>query len=316
MARVAIVTGGTRGIGEAISVALKNAGYKVAANYMGNDERARAFTEKTGIPAYKWDVADFEACQAGVAKVAADLGPVDIVVNNAGITRDGTMRKMSRERLGRGARYQSRRLLQHVQGGVGRHAGARLRPHRQHRLDQRPGRPIRPGELRRRQIGHSRLHQGAGAGGRAQGHHRQRDRAWLYRYRHGGRGARPTCWKRSWRAFRSAGSARPPRSRAACCSWSPTMPASSPARRCRSMAASICIEAARGGRQCGTILSLEADDVACVRGRAHAVPRFAVPRRVRARRCRWKGRTARAKPRCCACSPACCRRPPGPSACN
>ncbi|MGD0144810.1 MAG: acetoacetyl-CoA reductase [Rhizomicrobium sp.] len=96
MARVAIVTGGTRGIGEAVSVALKQAGYKVAANYCGNDERARAFTEKTGIIAYKWDVASFEDCAAGVAKVVADLGPVDIVVNNAGITRDGTMRKMGR----------------------------------------------------------------------------------------------------------------------------------------------------------------------------------------------------------------------------
>ena len=96
MARVAVVTGGTRGIGEAISVALKKAGYKVAANYAGNEERAKAFTERTGIPSYKWDVASFEACAAGVAKVVADLGPVDIVVNNAGITRDGTMRKMSR----------------------------------------------------------------------------------------------------------------------------------------------------------------------------------------------------------------------------
>jgi len=97
MARVAIVTGGTRGIGEAISVALKNAGYRVAANYAGNDERAKAFAERTGIAVYKWDVADFDQCQQGVAKVVADLGPVDIVVNNAGITRDGTMRKMARQ---------------------------------------------------------------------------------------------------------------------------------------------------------------------------------------------------------------------------
>jgi acetoacetyl-CoA reductase len=94
--RVAVVTGGTRGIGEAISVALKNAGYKVAANYMGNDERAKAFSERTGIAVYKWNVADFDECQKGVAQVAADLGPVDIIVNNAGITRDGTMRKMAR----------------------------------------------------------------------------------------------------------------------------------------------------------------------------------------------------------------------------
>jgi len=96
MARVAIVTGGTRGIGEAISVGLKNAGYKVAANYAGNDERANAFAERTGIAVYKWDVADFDACEAGVKKVEADLGPVEVVVNNAGITRDGTMKKMAR----------------------------------------------------------------------------------------------------------------------------------------------------------------------------------------------------------------------------
>jgi acetoacetyl-CoA reductase len=96
MARVAIVTGGTRGIGEAISVGLKNAGYKVAANYMGNDERAKAFSERTGIAVYKWDVADFDACQAGVKKVETDLGPVEVIVNNAGITRDGTMKKMAR----------------------------------------------------------------------------------------------------------------------------------------------------------------------------------------------------------------------------
>jgi acetoacetyl-CoA reductase len=96
MARVAIVTGGTRGIGEAISVGLKNAGYKVAANYCGNDERAQAFTAKTGIPAYKWDVASYDECVAGVAKVVAELGPVEIIVNNAGITRDATMRKMNR----------------------------------------------------------------------------------------------------------------------------------------------------------------------------------------------------------------------------
>jgi len=96
MSRVAIVTGGTRGIGEAISVGLKSAGYKVAANYMGNDERAKAFSERTGIPVYKWNVASFEECEAGVKKVEADLGPVEIIVNNAGITRDGTMKKMQR----------------------------------------------------------------------------------------------------------------------------------------------------------------------------------------------------------------------------
>ena len=96
MARVAIVTGGTRGIGEAISVALRDMGMQVAANYAGNEERAREFSDRTGIAAYKWDVADFDACQDGVRQVEADLGPVDVLVNNAGITRDGTMRKMGR----------------------------------------------------------------------------------------------------------------------------------------------------------------------------------------------------------------------------
>jgi acetoacetyl-CoA reductase len=97
MARVAVVTGGTRGIGEAISVALENAGYLVAANYSGNDSRAKAFSERTGIKAYKWDVADLDACGQGIKLVEAELGPVEIVVNNAGITRDATMRKMTRE---------------------------------------------------------------------------------------------------------------------------------------------------------------------------------------------------------------------------
>ena len=97
MARVAIVTGGTRGIGEAISVALRDMGMKVAANYAGNEERAREFSDRTGIASYKWDVSDFEACQEGVRKVEADLGPVDVLVNNAGITRDTTIRKMTQQ---------------------------------------------------------------------------------------------------------------------------------------------------------------------------------------------------------------------------
>ena len=96
MARVAVVTGGTRGIGESISVGLKNAGYKVAANYAGNDERAKAFSDKTGIATFKWDVSSYEACMAGMAKVEAALGPVEVIVNNAGITRDATMKKMNR----------------------------------------------------------------------------------------------------------------------------------------------------------------------------------------------------------------------------
>lgn len=95
MARVALVTGGTRGIGAAISVALKAAGYSVAANYAGNDAAAQVFTAETGISAYKWSVADYEACKAGIAEVEAALGPVDVLVNNAGITRDGMFHKMT-----------------------------------------------------------------------------------------------------------------------------------------------------------------------------------------------------------------------------
>src|SRR2546423_6642685 len=94
MARVALVTGGTRGIGAAISKALKDAGYQVAANYAGNDAAAEKFKAETGIPVYKWDVSSFEACAEGVKKVAADLGPVEILVNNAGITRDSTLHRM------------------------------------------------------------------------------------------------------------------------------------------------------------------------------------------------------------------------------
>jgi len=97
MSRVAIVTGGTRGIGAAISKALQAAGHKVAASYAGNDEAAAKFRAETDIATYKWDVGDFDACAAGVAQVEKDLGPVDILVNNAGITRDGFLHKMTRE---------------------------------------------------------------------------------------------------------------------------------------------------------------------------------------------------------------------------
>src|SRR5215470_16319977 len=100
MARVAIVTGGTRGIGKAIAVALKQAGYKVAAAYHGNEAAAKAFTAETGIAAYKFDVADFAQCETAVKKIAAELGPVDILVNNAGITRDGTMHRMTAQQWG------------------------------------------------------------------------------------------------------------------------------------------------------------------------------------------------------------------------
>src|SRR5829696_234097 len=95
MSRVAVVTGGTRGIGEAISIALKAAGYKVAASYAGNDEAAAKFKGETGINVYKWDVSSYDACVAGLKQVEADLGPVDVLVNNAGITKDGMFHKMT-----------------------------------------------------------------------------------------------------------------------------------------------------------------------------------------------------------------------------
>ena len=97
MARVALVTGGSRGIGAAISKALKAAGCTVAANYAGNDEAAKKFSNETGIPAYKWSVADYEACKEGIGKVEAEHGPVEILINNAGITRDAPFHRMTPE---------------------------------------------------------------------------------------------------------------------------------------------------------------------------------------------------------------------------
>jgi acetoacetyl-CoA reductase len=97
MVRVAVVTGGTRGIGHAISIALKRKGCRVAANYAGNDAAARQFQADTGIPIYKFDVSSFEACQEGVARITRELGPVDVLVNNAGITRDAMLHRMSKD---------------------------------------------------------------------------------------------------------------------------------------------------------------------------------------------------------------------------
>ena len=97
MSRTALVTGGSRGIGAAISVALSNTGYQVAATYAGNDAAAADFTEQTGIKTFKWNVADYDECAAGISKVEAELGPVDILVNNAGITRDAPFHKMTKE---------------------------------------------------------------------------------------------------------------------------------------------------------------------------------------------------------------------------
>jgi len=95
MSKTALVTGGTRGIGAAISVALKDAGYRVAANYASNEEAAKRFADETGIPVYRWSVADYEACAAGIREVEHALGPVEVLVNNAGITRDAMFHKMT-----------------------------------------------------------------------------------------------------------------------------------------------------------------------------------------------------------------------------
>jgi len=97
MGRVALVSGGTRGIGAAISKALKATGYRVAANFAGNDEKAKAFHDETGIPVFKWDVSSYQACMEGIGRVEGELGPVEILVNNAGITRDGMFHKMTPE---------------------------------------------------------------------------------------------------------------------------------------------------------------------------------------------------------------------------
>ncbi len=97
MTKVALVTGGSRGIGAAIAIALKEAGYAVAASYAGNEEKAAAFTAETGIKTYKWDVGSYDACKEGIASVEADLGPIDVLVNNAGITRDSMFHRMTPE---------------------------------------------------------------------------------------------------------------------------------------------------------------------------------------------------------------------------
>jgi acetoacetyl-CoA reductase len=97
MSRVALVTGGTRGIGEAICLALKDAGFKVVATYAGNEEAAQKFTAASGIEAHKFDVGDYDACQSEVAKIQSEVGPIEVLINNAGITRDGTMHKMTFE---------------------------------------------------------------------------------------------------------------------------------------------------------------------------------------------------------------------------
>ena len=137
MGRVAVVTGGSRGIGAAISKALKAAGYKVAANYAGNDEAAAKFKAETGIPVYKWDVSNYDACVAGLKQVETDLGPVEVLVNNAGITRDAMFHKMTAQQWNEVINTNLNSLFnmtQPIWGGM----RDRVRPRDLHLLHQRP----------------------------------------------------------------------------------------------------------------------------------------------------------------------------------
>ena len=175
MSKVAIVTGGSRGIGAAISIALKNAGYTVAANYAGNDEAATKFKAETGIPVYKWSVADYDACVAGIKPRSRPISGRSTCWSTMPASPATRMfHKMTPRAVERGDRHQPVRRLQHDASGVERHARPQIRPHHHHLLDQRPEGPGRPGQLFRGQGRRHRLHQGAGAGRRARRHHRQR----------------------------------------------------------------------------------------------------------------------------------------------
>jgi NAD(P)-dependent dehydrogenase (short-subunit alcohol dehydrogenase family) len=179
MARVALVTGGTRGIGAAIAKALKAGGYKVAANYGGNDDAAQRFKAESGIPVFKWDVSSYEACADGIKKVEAEVGPIEVLVNNAGITRDAMFHRMQPDQ------HKSRLAVQHVPAGHRGHAGAQVWPHYQHLLDQRAERPNGTDQLFCCQGGGTRIHESARARGRTLGHYGECDLPWLYQYRDG-----------------------------------------------------------------------------------------------------------------------------------
>ena len=140
MSRVALVTGGTRGIGRGCSLALKEAGYTVAANYGSNDERAKTFNQESGLPIYKWDVGDLQACEKGIAEVEADLGAIEILVNNAAISPDRFMHKMPPRDLARHHRHQPALVLQHVSHHRARHAATKVGTDSVHLIGQRPPR--------------------------------------------------------------------------------------------------------------------------------------------------------------------------------
>ena len=181
MSRLAVVTGGTRGIGEAISVALKDAGYRVVANYAGNDQAAEEFKGRTGIPVAKFDVSDFQSCEDAVKRIEEEHGPIEVLVNNAGITRDATMHKMSFQ--------QWNEVIQTNLSSCFNMCHAVISGMRERGFGRIVNIGSINGQLRRRQVRHSRLHQGSGPGGRSQGHHRECDCAGLHRHRHGARRA-------------------------------------------------------------------------------------------------------------------------------
>ena len=195
MSRVALVTGGSRGIGAAISTALKDAGYTVAATYAGNDEAAAQFTETTGIKTYKWNVADYDDSKAGIAKVEEDLGPIDVVVANAGITRDAPFHKMTPD--------QWNEVVGTNLTGVF-NTRTKIRSHRRHQLYQRAERSVRPGELCRDQSRRSGHCEVTRAGRRARQYYRECDLPRLYRDGYGDGGAREGA-----RLYRGANPDRP-----------------------------------------------------------------------------------------------------------
>ena len=197
MARVAVVTGGTRGIGAAISKALKAAGYKVAANYGGNDEAAQKFKAETGIPVYKWDVSSYRRLrrrpEAGRGRSRPGRGAGQQC-------RHHPRRHVPPHEAGaveRGDQHQSQLAVQHVPAGDRGHARAQVRPHHQHLVDQRPEGPDGPGQLFRRQGRRARLHQGAGAGERARAASPSTRSARATSPPRWCRRCRRTCWRRT-----------------------------------------------------------------------------------------------------------------------
>ena len=188
MPRVALVTGGTRGIGAAIAKALKAAGYNVAAVYHGNDEAAQKFKAETGIAVYKWDVSSFDACAAGVKQVEAELGPIDVLVNNAGITRDAQLHRMKPEQwtevinTNLGSLFNMTRQV--IEGMRARKFGRVINISSINGQRGNSAKPTTRPPSRR-----DRLHQGAGARRRAVWYYRQRDRAGIHQHRDGAGGA-------------------------------------------------------------------------------------------------------------------------------